>query len=102
MKIKSFLQYLEYEKRFSHHTVIAYQNDIGQFLSFLSDDCGLSSVSEARQAHVRSWVVQMLSMGITPRTVRRKLSALKTYFRFLLRHKYIPGKSRRIYHRYSS
>lgn len=89
MKVDSFLQYLQYEKRFSPHTVLAYQKDLEQFTTFIMEICGLTSVAEVRHSHIRSWVVELLSGDITPRTVRRKLSALKSYFRFLLKREHL-------------
>ncbi len=85
MREKSFLQYLQYEKRFSPHTITAYQTDLQQFLHFIDEDCGLTSVSEVGHSHIRSWMVHLLSQGRSARTANRKLSTLKSYFRFLVR-----------------
>lgn len=81
-----FLQYLQYEKRFSEHTVLAYAKDTEQFFTFLKDTYGLASAAEVRHFHIRSWVIHLLEQGLTPRTIRRKLSTLKTYFRFMRKH----------------
>lgn len=84
MKSDSFFNYLQFEKRFSPHTVTAYRKDLEQFLSFVGEVYGLSSPGEVRHVHVRAWVVELLSSDRAPRTIHRKLSTLKTYFRFLL------------------
>ncbi len=78
-----FLSYLRYEKRYSAHTVSSYENDLNQYQEF----CERSGSREAgpEPALIRLWVVSLLEAGITPRTVNRKLSALKTYSRFLIR-----------------
>jgi integrase/recombinase XerC len=89
MQIAIFLQYLEYERRFSHHTILAYEKDVTQFCTFLEETYSLTSVSEVRHFHVRSWVVELLEQGRSARTIRRKLSTLKTYFRFLLKHGHV-------------
>ena len=85
MREKSFLQYLQYEKRFSPHTVTAYRKDLEQFLLYIKNECGLASVKEARHFHIRSWMVYLLASGLTARTANRKLSTLKAYFRFMLK-----------------
>jgi len=83
MKKTAFLQYLQYEKRFSHHTLIAYQNDLDQFYSFLDEMYSISSEREVKHPHIRSWIVQMMQNGISSRTINRKLSSLKSFFKFL-------------------
>lgn len=89
MKKEAFLQYLQYEKRFSAHTITAYRKDLEQFLVFIKDNNGLTSTKEVRHFHIRSWVVELLSNEISPRSINRKLSTLKTYFRFLLKRKHL-------------
>jgi len=89
MQKKSFLQYLEHEKRFSPNTITAYAKDLDQFLLFLKESCGLASVKETHHSHIRTWMVSMMSEGLSSRTVNRKLSTLKAYFRFLMRREYI-------------
>lgn len=84
-----FLKYLELEKRFSAHTIIAYQNDLDQFFIYLKDTYSLTSITEVRHFHIRSWVVQLIENKISTRSVNRKLSTLKTFFKFLKRRKEI-------------
>lgn len=84
MQIKSFLQYLQYEKRYSTHTIAAYKNDLTQFLNFVQEDVyNLTSPSEVRHTHIRSWMVEMMQTSISTRTIHRKISTLKVYFKFL-------------------
>lgn len=89
MKQTSFLQYLRHEKRFSPHTITAYRNDLEQFLMYVEQECGLASVAETRHAHLRSFLVHLIQQGRQARTVNRKLSTLKAYFRYLLKQGYI-------------
>ncbi len=84
-----FLQYLQYEKRFSQHTILAYKKDVEQFTAFLEEIYSLTSVAGVRHFHIRAWVISLLDQGRTTRTIRRKLSTLKTYFRFLLKRQHI-------------
>lgn len=86
MKQATFLDYLKHEKRYSSHTITAYGKDLEQFIEYTQSVCGLGSVTEAEHTHVRSWIVFLLSEEKnTPRTITRKLSTLKTYFKFLQR-----------------
>lgn len=85
MNKEAFVKYLQYEKRFSAHTVVAYENDLAQFTTFIQEIHSLTSVAEVRHSHIRSWVIDLMQKGLKPRSLRRKLSTLKTYFRFLLK-----------------
>ena len=77
-----FFQYITSEKRLSDNTITAYQLDFKQFTEFLVEEC-LTSVAEVRHIHIRAWVVELMEGGLSARSVNRKLSCLKTYFRFL-------------------
>lgn len=76
---------MESEKRFSAHTVDAYLSDLKQFSLFASDQYESTSLSTVTSAMVRSWIIDMMDQDISSRSVNRKLSTLKTYFRFLQR-----------------
>ena len=89
MKQSAFFQYIELEKRFSPHTVLAYQNDLGQFFSFLEEQYEAMPIDEVQHTQIRSWMVQMRQDGISPRSINRKLSCLKTYYKFLLKRELI-------------
>jgi len=91
MKEALFLQYLEFEKRYSPHTLTAYRSDLHHFLTYLAQNHELSSAADIRSTHIRSWMVVLVTEGLTPRTIQRKLSTLKTYFRFLLKRSYISA-----------
>ncbi len=83
MKLTTFLQYLEFEKRFSKHTITAYKGDLEQFTDYLEKTYEITSATEVKHTHIRSWMVQLMQGGMSSRSVNRKLSALKTYFLFL-------------------
>ncbi len=85
MQKETFINYLQYEKRFSTHTIIAYEHDLEQFATFLQDTYSLTSMLEVRHSHIRSWVIDLLQKHLTTRSLRRKLSTLRAYFRFLLK-----------------
>lgn len=90
MKKKTFLDYLEHEKRYSQHTIKAYKKDLEQFLHYINVELGLLIVNKVEHEHIRSWIVHLMSNETnTPRTIHRKLSTLKTYFKFLNRNEYL-------------
>ncbi len=82
--LEFFIKYLQFEKRSSAHTIIAYKNDISKFWEFCSEKYCLASFQEVRHFHIRSWVVELMQVAkIEPRSIRRKISSLKAYFKFL-------------------
>src|SRR5688572_2363095 len=89
MPVKRFLSYLQYEKRYSSNTLSAYENDLSQFFKYLQDTYQTSEVKEVTHFFIRSWVVSLIDSKISPRSVNRKITALKSFFRFLMREKLI-------------
>ncbi len=85
MNIQSFLQYIRYEKRFSSHTVRAYQGDLEQFISYLLSTYEVNEAAAVIHPMIRSWMVHLMEQGISTRSINRKITTLKTYYRFLLR-----------------
>ncbi|MFZ4633857.1 MAG: tyrosine-type recombinase/integrase [Saprospiraceae bacterium] len=79
----AFFQYLTHERRASAHTLVAYKRDLALFLTFIAEKYSLTSVNEVRHPHIRSWMVKLLHEGNATRSVNRRLSCLKSYFRFL-------------------
>jgi len=84
-----FIKYLQYEKRYSGHTLTAYRKDLEQFFGFMADTYRVETPGDLTYFYIRSWVVSLMDGGLTPRTVNRKISSLKSFFRFLLREKAI-------------
>jgi len=85
MRTDSFLQYLEFEKRYSEHTLVAYEKDLNQFADFVIITYQISEIKEVQPLHIRSWMVDLIDRNIKPRSINRKLSALKTFFKFNLK-----------------
>ena len=81
-----FLSYIQFEKRYSPHTVTAYRNDLEQFFSYLLLQYEVSNVGEITHQMIRSWIVKMMEEQISTRTINRKLTTLKSFYRFLLRN----------------
>jgi len=86
---ESFLKYLQYEKRYSPKTILAYQTDLDQFQEFLNKDFDALSSAEANHAMVRSWVVSVVENGIDSASINRKIDCLRSYYKFLLRQEAI-------------
>jgi len=85
-----FITYLTSEKRFSEHTVKSYTTDLKQFTSFLSDEFQIiDAIDEIHFQIIRTWIASLLEKGISPRSVNRKISTLKSYFKFLIREEVI-------------
>lgn len=85
----SFLQYLQFEKRLSKHTIVAYAGDLEQFYDFLQTTYEIKKLSDINHTLVRSWIVEMMDKKISPRSVNRKITTLKTFYKYLLRQKMV-------------
>jgi integrase/recombinase XerC len=81
--IVSFEKYLKYERRYSDHTVRSYMNDLEQFSVYLNAQLGMADELELKHFHVRSWIVHLMQDNYTAKTVNRKMSTLKSYFKYL-------------------
>jgi len=88
MFIELFLRYLQYEKNYSSHTVESYSNDISQFKYFISGDERLDPI-DVDSVWVRRWMVSLMNEGYSPLSVNRKLSSLKSFFKYLCKYNYI-------------
>ena len=80
-----FLAYIQYEKRYSLHTVIAYQTDLDQFFKYLQLQYCITDIREVNHPMIRSWLVYLMEHQIGTRSVNRKLTTLKSFYKFLLR-----------------
>ena len=85
MHKEKFLHYLKHEKRYSVHTLLSYSTDLKQFTNFLSSEFSVKSIRKVNFQLVRSWIAKLLNENISARSVNRKITTLKTYFRFLIR-----------------
>jgi integrase/recombinase XerC len=79
-----FFTYLQYEKRFSPHTLKSYSKDLEQYSEYLLTQYELSDLKEARSAMLRSWIIKQMDEGLSPRSIHRKLAAVRSYYRFLM------------------
>lgn len=89
MEFSGFLNYLQYEKRFSAHTLTAYKTDLGQFAAYLASEFEVTDPKEINHQLVRSWIVLLMEQGQSATSVNRKISALKTWFRYLIKEQVV-------------
>lgn len=85
----AFLHYLQFEKKYSTHTLVSYQTDLNQFTEFLHTQFTIDSVDVISHIHIKSWLASQINEGLTSRSVNRKLTTLKTFYRFLLREGHV-------------
>lgn len=85
MRQELFLTYIRFEKRFSEHTITAYETDLAQFKIYLQNTYEISKDEDIFHTHIRAWIVDLLEQKITTRSINRKLSTLKSYFQFLVK-----------------
>lgn len=85
MPFTSFLDYLNLEKNYSQHTLIAYRNDIEGFQEFATKEFEFSEIKTVSYSIIRSWIVKLVDDGVSNTTINRKISSLRTYYKFLLK-----------------
>lgn len=87
--IEQFLKYLQYEKRVSAHTALAYQGDLEQFTKFLKSTYDDHPVQDATYGMVRSWIITLADEKLSATSVNRKIASLKAFYKFLMREQVI-------------
>lgn len=87
--IDSFINYLEYEKRSSPHTVLAYRNDLEQVTDFVSLSFEMNELTQCTHSELRAWVIDLVEKGLSTTSVNRKIATLRSYYKFLLRSRLI-------------
>ena len=89
MLIDQFISYIEAEKRFSPLTVEAYQSDMDQFAHFLKDEYGIDDLTLVKTTMVKSYIVHLKEEGLVNRSINRKTSTLRTFYKYCLRENLI-------------
>ena len=80
-----FLKYLQFEKRVSVNTLRSYNNDLNQFIDFVSSNYVNIEIHQSDEKIIRAWIVSLMEKDFSSVSVNRKISTLKTFFKFLLR-----------------
>ncbi|MFN0730001.1 tyrosine-type recombinase/integrase [Polaribacter gochangensis] len=81
--IAAFLEYLVLERKYSVHTVTAYKNDISSFFEFCNKEYETENLKDINYSQIRSWIVKLVDEGISNNSVNRKISSLKSFYKFL-------------------
>lgn len=85
--ITDYLSYLQYERKYSTHTVFAYKRDLTQFAGFIQSQYNLAHLQDATVDHIRDWVVNLKELRLDSHSVNRKISTLRSFFKFCLKNK---------------
>jgi integrase/recombinase XerC len=86
MDVERFLDYLKHERRYSAHTVAAYANDLSQLKGYLDDFYELTNLLECSTIQLRSWIVDMSEHKVSPRTINRRLVAVRSFFKWSIQN----------------
>ncbi len=87
--VEDFLKYIEFEKRYSVHTVVAYKNDLGQFILFMNESVGDFDFKSLKSNQIRQWILELMEAGISPRSIQRKITSLKSLYKYMIRNELV-------------
>lgn len=90
MHLNEFFDFLTYEKRVSKHTLIAYKKDLESFNEFIQSEFE-TKLEDINYQMIRTWLVQLMDNGITAKSINRKISSLKSFYKFLLKKEVITN-----------
>jgi len=85
MSLEAFASYLTLEKNYSSHTVKAYSKDITDFQGYCLRHFQLPEINKVNYSLIRNWIVDLVGQGVSNRSINRKISSLKSYYRFLMK-----------------
>lgn len=84
-QINEFLGYLQVEKKYSGHTITSYNNDLQAFASFCQKEYEVHFIGLIKHTHIRTWIVSMMSQDMQASSVNRKISALRSFYKWLMK-----------------
>jgi integrase/recombinase XerC len=88
--IQPFVDYLQYEKRYSAHTVRSYKDDLASFFTFIQAEYGQTDLPAITPSLIRSWLASLKDRGLSSRSVNRKISSLKSFYKYQVRNGILP------------
>ena len=83
--IKPFTHFLAFEKRYSQHTITAYTDDLTAFFTYMQEIYAVSALAEIKVDMIRSWLADLRNKNMQPRSIHRKISSLKSFFKYNIR-----------------
>jgi integrase/recombinase XerC len=84
-QLQTFLDYLRFEKRYSQHTIVSYQTDLEQFFQFLASQYDAPPLEKISAMYVRSWLAEMRNDQLGAKSLNRKISSLKSFFKYQMK-----------------
>lgn len=87
--IQSYLDHLKYQKRYSRHTIVSYETDLIAFFDFVQLQFDENGLQKIKPAYIKTWLANLKGQGISSKTINRKISSLKTFFKYMLREQVI-------------
>lgn len=85
MSVQKFFDYLKYEKKYSPKTILSYENDLNGFSEYYFAENNSTRISEARKTDLRNYLMHLSQSGLSGRSINRKISSLKSYYKYLLK-----------------
>ena len=86
---QNFLEHLQFQKRYSKHTLTSYENDLTAFSAFLSNEFPGTNTDAIRPTYIRTWLAGLKENGISSKTINRKISSLRSFFKYLLKNEVV-------------
>ena len=86
--LKSFLNYLTYERKYSRHTVAAYETDLNQLINFQQEQGQEVTLEELVYGDLRAWIISLMNEGLKEKSINRKLASVNAFYRFLQRKEF--------------
>ncbi|HVG41183.1 MAG TPA: tyrosine-type recombinase/integrase [Chitinophagaceae bacterium] len=83
--LQPFFDYLKFEKRYSQHTIVAYQTDLASFFDFVTTQYGHTPLQELSHTYIRSWLATLKDEGLSAKSIARKISTLKSFFKYQIK-----------------
>ncbi len=84
-EIQSFIDYLRFEKRYSPHTIVSYENDLTDFFNYLDAQFGKLALKDITHNFIRSWLAHLKETDLASKSINRKISSLRSFFKFMLK-----------------
>lgn len=86
---QNFLDHLRFQKRYSRHTIISYETDLTAFNSFLTKEYPDTEIDAVKPTYIRTWLAELKESGISSKTINRKISSLRSWFKYLLKNEIV-------------
>jgi len=87
--LQQFIDYLKFQKRYSQHTIISYQTDLTAFFDFIELTFGSTPLPDIKPTYVRTWLASLKEQGMEAKSINRKISSLKSFFKYQLREELV-------------